>query len=92
MQRENLSRETGFLAHAGCAIGMGNVWLFQKHMGEKTAADYSCFILHFFVLMEFRSYNGACRDTWRASRKSAALSYKHLKTKRANGTFTVGCA
>lgn len=79
MQRERFSSRLGFLLiSAGCAIGLGNVWRFPYMVGQNGGAIFVIFYLIFLLIlglpimvMEF--------SVGRASRKSAALSFRVLE-------------
>ncbi|MEG0753404.1 MAG: sodium-dependent transporter [Angelakisella sp.] len=81
MQRERFSSRLGFLLiSAGCAIGLGNVWRFPYMVGQNGGAIFVLFYLIFLLIlglpimvMEFA--------VGRASRKSAALSFRVLEPK-----------
>lgn len=80
-EREKFSSRLGFiLISAGCAIGLGNVWRFPYITGLYGGAAFVLVYLLFLVIfglpimaMEF--------SVGRASRKSAALSFKELEPK-----------
>lgn len=81
MAREKFSSRLGFLLiSAGCAIGLGNVWRFPFITGQYGGAAFVLIYLFFLVIlglpimvMEF--------SVGRASRKSAALSFRVLEPK-----------
>lgn len=80
-QRESLSSRLGFLLiSAGCAIGLGNVWRFPYIVGKYGGGAFVLLYLFFLVtlalpimVMEF--------SVGRASRKSAAASFRVLEKK-----------
>lgn len=83
MQRERFSSRLGFLLiSAGCAIGLGNVWRFPYMVGQNGGAVFVLLYLIFLLIlglpimvMEFA--------VGRASRKSAALSFRVLEPKNS---------
>lgn len=78
-ERENFSSRLGFiLISAGCAIGLGNVWRFPYITGIYGGAAFVLVYLFFLIVlglpimaMEF--------SVGRASRRSAATSFKELE-------------
>lgn len=80
-ERETFSSRLGFiLISAGCAIGIGNVWRFPYITGQYGGASFVLIYLLFLVIlglpimvMEF--------SVGRASRKSAAASFRVLEPK-----------
>lgn len=81
MEREKFGSRLGFLLiSAGCAIGIGNVWRFPYVTGKYGGAAFVLLYLFFLILMgvpimvmEF--------SVGRASRKSAAASFRVLEPK-----------
>lgn len=80
-ERERFSSRLGFiLISAGCAIGLGNVWRFPYVAGQYGGAAFVVIYLFFLIVlglpvltMEF--------SVGRASRKSAASSFRVLEPK-----------
>lgn len=90
MERESFKSRLGFiLVSAGCAIGIGNVWRFPYVAGENGGGLFVLLYLIFLVLMGIPVLTMELA-VGRASRKSAVLGYKNLKSQKANGIFTVG--
>lgn len=90
MERENFKSRLGFiLVSAGCAIGIGNVWRFPYVAGQNGGGLFVLLYLIFLVLMGVPVLTMELA-VGRASRKSAVLAYKNLKSQRASGTFTAG--
>lgn len=90
MERENFKSRLGFiLVSAGCAIGIGNVWRFPYVAGQNGGGLFVLLYLIFLVLMGVPVLTMELA-VGRASRKSAVLGYKNLKSQRASGTFTAG--
>lgn len=82
MERESFKSRLGFiLVSAGCAIGIGNVWRFPYVAGENGGGLFVLLYLVFLVLMGIPVLTMELA-VGRASRKSAVLGYKNLKSQK----------
>lgn len=80
-ERENLSSRLGFLLiSAGCAIGLGNVWRFPYVTGKYGGGAFVVLYLIFLVLLGLPIMVMEL-SVGRASRKSAAASFRALEPK-----------
>ena len=80
MERETLKSRLGFLLlSAGCAIGIGNVWIFPYIAGQGGGGAFVLFYILFLVILGLPIL---CMEfaVGRASRKSPvmALSLIHI--------------
>ena len=80
-ERENLSSRLGFLLiSAGCAIGLGNVWRFPFVTGQYGGGAFVLLYLLFLLLLGLPIMVMELA-VGRASRKSAAASFRALEPK-----------
>ena len=80
-ERENLSSRLGFLLiSAGCAIGLGNVWRFPFVTGQYGGGAFVLLYLLFLLLLGLPIMVMEL-SVGRASRKSAAASFRALEPK-----------
>ncbi|MBP3324102.1 MAG: sodium-dependent transporter [Clostridia bacterium] len=81
MERERLGSRLGFiLLSAGCAIGLGNVWMFPYRAGANGGAVFVLFYLLFLVIMGIPVMTMEFA-LGRASQKSPARLYHTLEPK-----------
>ena len=81
MERERLGSRLGFiLLSAGCAIGLGNVWMFPYRAGQNGGAVFVLFYLLFLVIMGIPVMTMEFA-LGRASQKSPARLYHALEPK-----------
>ncbi|MBE6731281.1 MAG: sodium-dependent transporter [Ruminococcaceae bacterium] len=81
MERERLGSRLGFiLLSAGCAIGLGNVWMFPYRTGQNGGAVFVLFYLLFLVIMGIPVMTMEFA-LGRASQKSPARLYHALEPK-----------
>ena len=96
MERENFKSKLGFiLVSAGCAIGIGNVWLFPFVTGQNGGGIFVLLYLLFLVIMGIPVLTMELA-IGRASKKSAVLAYKKLEKPKSkwhiHGWFCIlGC-
>ena len=96
MERENFKSKLGFiLVSAGCAIGIGNVWLFPYVTGQNGGGIFVLLYLLFLVIMGIPVLTMELA-IGRASKKSAVLAYKKLEKPKSkwhiHGWFCIlGC-
>ena len=96
MKRESFKSRLGFLlVSAGCAIGIGNVWIFPYVVGENGGGIFVLFYLLFLVAMGLPVLTMELA-VGRGSRKSAVLAYKELEKPKSkwhiHGWFAIlGC-
>ena len=81
MERERLGSRIGFiLLSAGCAIGLGNVWMFPYRAGQNGGGVFVLFYLLFLIIMGIPVMTMEF-SLGRASQKSPARLYQTLEPK-----------
>ena len=79
--RESLGSRLGFiLLSAGCAIGVGNVWMFPYRVGQNGGAIFVMFYVLFLIMMGIPVMTVEF-SLGRAARKSPVKMYQELEPK-----------